>query len=153
MDLVQTYTVIVAILIVAVLIAILYMAYSRVTQKKVTVVAKLAADGSGTVTFTALDKSKTSITVKLTVAANSGNLCPAAVNGSTSMLDTIQYVAATGAVTLNVKVKSTSYAIVLQKLAPTIIGKKTKFTRSSVTIAKGSLTLGNKSNSIQLNGV
>jgi len=154
MDTVQTYTIIVAVLIVVVLIALIYMFYSQVSQKKVTVVANLASDGSGTVTLSAFDSNKTSITVTLTVAANSSNSCSSGANGVSTMLDTVEYTSST--TTLNIKVKSTKYTVVLAnsslQTAPVVVGNKSKFNRSHVVIKKGSVTFGNKKNSIQLQG-
>lgn len=151
-----TYTYIVAALIVVFVILLLYLLFNQIRQKKVTVVAKLAADNSGTITFTATDKTKTSITVTIPFGANSKTSC-AAPSGTSTTLDNILYNSSTSQATLNVKAGSTKYAIVFPISAVlnggcTVTGTAKAFNRAKVTIAKGSISFGKGSSTFVLTG-
>lgn len=155
MDLVQTYTVIT--LIIVFVILLIYLLSYHIMKKKVTVVPKLAADGSGTITFTALDKTKTSITVTIKLSANSGASC-SAPSGTTTMLDNLTYGVAPNQVVLNLKSGPAKFKVVFY--TGSILnggfansGNSKKFGRTKVTISAGNIGFGSGSSMFSLQGV
>lgn len=151
------YTYVVIALIIVFIVLLIYLLSYHVMQKKVTVVPNLAADGSGTIKFTALDKTKTSITVTITLSANSGASC-SAPSGITTTLDNLTYGVAPNQVVLNLKSGPAKYKVVfytgsILKGGFANSGNSKKFGRTKVTISAGNIGFGSGSSMFSLQGV